>query len=75
MAYENTKPFFLPKIVQKIRIIAALQLLALTLRVLCLIFLYTMVSEVFLTSQGRTNIFPAVVFGAVAWGPVGRFEG
>lgn len=34
-----------------------------------------MVFEVFLTSEDGTDIFPAVVFGAVAWGPVGRFEG
>lgn len=34
-----------------------------------------MVSEIFLTSQDSTDFFPAVVFGAVAWGPVGCFEG
>ena len=63
--------FFFPKVVS--RCLAAS--LASMARVLCLNFLYTMVSEVFLTSQSGTDIFPAVVFGAVAWGPVGCFEG
>lgn len=67
--------FFSPKVVQKLRIVAALQLLLLPHCVLCLNFLYTMVSEAFLTSQDGTDIFPAVVFGAVAWGPVGCLEG
>jgi len=49
--------------------------LTFTLWVLCLNVLYTMVSEVFLTSQDGIDIFPAVVFGAVAWGPVGCFVG
>lgn len=73
-AHIKHKAFLLPKESKNKNSRCLAASLASRLRVLCSNFLYTMASVVFLTKQGGTDVFPAVVFGTVAWGPVGRFE-
>lgn len=72
--FLNAKPHFVfERSPKHNRIVAALQPLLLLHRPFY-VFLHTMVFELFLTSQDGIDVFPAVVFRAVALGPVGGFE-